>query len=221
MDEITLYLNPLTRSIQQLETISQNVANVNTPGFNAQLISSTTEGESILITKTIGHSIRDTGRELDIGIKGDAFFLIEKDGEVYLTKNGRFTLSENLELMHQSGGYALAEGGKVKLSENMFELSDRGEIIQQGASIGKLTLVKPSYNAPLKAIGNGLYMVENGHFEEVESSIKKGALNNSNVNPAYEMSRLLQLNRYTESLQKAANTYHEMLSKGISDIGGE
>lgn len=221
MDEIQLYLTPLTNNLEQLRAVSQNVSNINTPGYNAQSFASSFDGSQTLVHKVNGHSVRSTGQELNFAITGKAFFLIEKDSGRYITKNGSFHIDASKQLTHISGGKLLVDGAPMNLQGTEFSVSSTGEVSEDGKVIGKINLVEPTTNAQLRPAGDGLYQLTEGGLLDVEGEVTQGAINTSNVNPAYEMSRLLQLSRHTESLQKAAQTYNEMLSKGISDIGGK
>ncbi|NTS77394.1 flagellar hook basal-body protein [Catenovulum sp. SM1970] len=219
MDDMTLFLEPLSNNINRLNAISHNVANINTPGYAAQQFSDVIEGDRKIALKMSGFSMRETGLPLNIAIDGRAFFLVETEQGSLITKNGQFERNTHDEVLHISGGKLLSDSGPVQLQPGDFSINYKGEIEQQGSFIAQLSLVEPSKDAELVPAGDGLYKLTKGQLIQTNAKVIQGAINASNVNASEEMVNLIELSRHTESLQRAANTYHEMLSKGVSDLG--
>lgn len=121
---------------QALDTIGNNIANVNTSGYKAQ----TTSFQDLLYTDMYantqtnpltGNGVRAvtagisaeqaapvrTDRELDFAIMGDGWFAVERDGQVRYTRNGSFSIG--------------LEGGRAALVTNdgAYVLNDQGQRI--------------------------------------------------------------------------------------------
>src|SRR6218665_4186152 len=99
---------------KRLTTIADNIANMNTVGFRStevkfdEVLSRTnndlnakvafvSQGNDYLNTET-GQFTR-TDNPLDFAIKGDAWFAVQTPAGQVLTRDGRFSLSQNGELL--------------------------------------------------------------------------------------------------------------------------
>jgi len=115
-----------------IDTIANNVANVNTTGFKKSRVnfqdllyetikpagSETTEGTTIPEGIQVGHGVRpsaiaklfspgaliQTGNPLDVAIEGDGFFQIQlPTGETAYTRDGSFKINEDGDVMTADG----------------------------------------------------------------------------------------------------------------------
>lgn len=116
----------------RVEVISNNLANVNTPGFKRSrahfedLLYQTVQGQTTLGTGDaetlpavqIGRgtrlsaiqrielqgSLEMTGRPLDLGIEGDGYFQVQRpDGQMAYTRDGSFSVSDRGQMVTSSG----------------------------------------------------------------------------------------------------------------------
>jgi flagellar hook protein FlgE len=89
-----------------LDTVSNNIANMNTPGFrgtNNFFQSVHSEGRQGIGTSVSGTSVRDnageirqTGNSTDLAISGNGMFVLRNDQrELFYTRAGQFTLDSN------------------------------------------------------------------------------------------------------------------------------
>lgn len=103
---------------RNLDNVSNNIANMNTPGFKGSdtFYRSLTSGETALGTQVSGQSqrftageIRQTGNASDLAIAGEGFFVLLQDGEVKYTRAGQFEFNESGQLVDSvSGGQVAA-----------------------------------------------------------------------------------------------------------------
>jgi len=115
----------------QLDTISQNLANVNTPGYRKDelLVASFPQmllsriGESPTpVIGTVGNgcavdgvytsfeegAAQQTGNPLDLALQGNVFFTVrDGQGHTYATRNGNFSLDADRRLVTNTGGAVL------------------------------------------------------------------------------------------------------------------
>lgn len=163
------------KSLQlQIDTISNNLANVNTTGFKTQRVefqdllyekidqSTFVDGEGKPAPIEVGHgvmpvstvksfstgSMLQTTNELDFAIDGNGFFVVnnEKGEEVY-TRDGSFKLSitDGSARLATSDGYLLqGEDGEIDLGENV----ERIEVGKNGS-----VMVKRSDSEELEEVG--------------------------------------------------------------------
>lgn len=141
----------------KIDTISNNLANVNTVGFKNQRVefkdimyerlsaSDRLDEEGKPVPIEIGHGVmisatlrnfttgnlQQTENPTDLAISGDHFFkVIDNNGNTRYTKDGSFKLAtteEGAQLVTSDGYYVQGIDGNVILGENVSEISIDGE----------------------------------------------------------------------------------------------
>jgi len=129
LGSIYIGLSGMNAYSKGLQTISNNVANLNTTGFKANSVSFADvarEGDDGL-TFAEGHAsnggdgvttapalidfsqgdLRQTGNDLDLAIKGSGFLVLEKDGNTYYARTGQFEIDKDGYISQQGTGYHL------------------------------------------------------------------------------------------------------------------
>lgn len=111
-----------------IDTIGNNIANVNTTGFKtsdaafADLYGNAlqnTPGQGVftasLVQSFTQGSVAQTGNPLDLAVNGDGFFQVQSSQGVVYTRDGQFQLDKNGQLVTEDGstvmGFAPAAGG--------------------------------------------------------------------------------------------------------------
>lgn len=135
-----------------IDTISNNLANVNTTGFKKQRVefkdllyekirlSNFAEGEGRPVNLEVGHgvmagaSFRNFGQgtlqrtdgDYDLAIAGDEFFeVVDEKGKLLYTKDGAFKVSTEggvASLVTTDGKFLQGDGGRIELGENVKEV---------------------------------------------------------------------------------------------------
>ena len=95
-----------------LDTISNNISNMNTPGFRGSdvfyrnLINANGVGIGPqILDQTLrfqSGDIRQTGIGTELAISGQGYFILEKDGEYFYTRAGKFTFDDDGVLIDQN-----------------------------------------------------------------------------------------------------------------------
>lgn len=157
----------------RLNTISNNIANSNTDAFKADQSTyrtwdeTYTKIESKEDTRVIGAvkelnyvdnvqtnfaigDARQTGFEYDFYLQDDqgsedvSFFVIQKEGQTYLSRNGHFMLDSERNVVNANGGYLLnAQGNKIQIPEGVeVSLSTQGVLSDQksGTIYGQINI---------------------------------------------------------------------------------
>jgi flagellar basal-body rod protein FlgF/flagellar basal-body rod protein FlgG len=218
----------LARS-QQLDLIAQDLANANTSGyrsvqttFQAALASSSVAvpgdwsaslnafgvlGEP-RVTRTAGN-LESTGNPLDLAVEGDAFFAVQTPSGIRYTRDGQFTLDAKRVLVSREGYPVLGEQGPIIVPSGAFSVSNDGTVSVDGAVAGKVQLTQFPASAALRAEGSTSYSVSTGSATTaVNSSIRQGMLESSNVNAVTSAVQLIALQRTAQMLQRAMSTFH-------------
>ncbi len=222
------------------EAISANLANISTPGYRRRVNMSSSEmlggrngrGRGIQAPRfhvgidfTPG-DIYHTGAPLDVALQsvggndGNAFFTVGTDlGEQY-TRNGRLSMDGQGQLIHSASGYPLLapNGSPVTLNpEGGSPIIDkRGNIIQDGNTVGQLKVVSIGRLHALRPAGHGLF--ETGPANPVESAIgpvevRQGFLESSNAGAVDEMVEMVANFRAYETSQRVMRQIDQSLQK--------
>lgn len=224
--------------LESLELIANNLANQSSPGFKpdremyslyiapeAQL----PEDQSAVSSPTAPviesqwtdfrqGVLRQTDETFDVGLNGPGFFAVRSDRGDLLTRNGNFRLSPNGALETQDG-YAVLDNQRRPIRLNPLaavEISQRGEIQQNGAVVARLGLANvPDPRGLSKQAGTYFSMTDTAQFGEFAgTAVYQGRLENSTLAPAEGAVRLVQVLRQFESLTKAIQIHAEMNRRG-------
>jgi len=213
---------------------ANNLANLETPGFRADLelaTSETVQGYGY-DTRHMSHlqadaqsgrvgAVRETGNSLDVALDGDALLAVQwGDGEAY-TRAGNLTLDSEGALQ-LNGRAVLGDGGPIVLpphasvaiaQDGTISILPPGEIDMQ--PVDKLKLVRADAAALTKNEA-GLIVPRNGGTLAADdtASLKSGHLEGSNVSAVEEMVATMNLNREFELQMKLYKTADSMADTG-------
>jgi flagellar hook protein FlgE len=134
MSSFSIPLTGLEASSTALNTIANNLSNMNTTAFKSQNVSfsdlfyqqigSNGAGDPLQVgagtqigsteTDFSQGSINETGNATDVALNGNGFFVVQNGGQTEYTRDGNFTLSSSGALTTQSGqqvmGYPVVNG---------------------------------------------------------------------------------------------------------------
>lgn len=214
---------------QAFELAANNLANVNTTGYKAQheFYRSLVTNQSGRPLSPLNRAINDfgvlgggvvdlrpgnlerTGSELDLAVEGSGFFAVQTPGGVRYTRNGDFRLDASGQLVTPAGNPVLGEQGPIAVPGGLVSISADGTLSVSGAVAARLRLVEFAPGTLLTPEGNSYYSAPAGAAQEaVDSRIRQGVLEASNINPVASAVSLMALQRHTEMLQRALSIFH-------------
>lgn len=229
---------------RRMEVIANNLANVDTVGFKrhlalsrARLTEATERGEDyygsggindlsggVIVEETKTDfsfgPIKETGVRTDVAIRGDGFFLVEKEGERFLTRAGDFFLNQRGELLTQYGNehYRVLndDGDPIvidQLADGPWEMTADGTIRQPGRE-QVLALVRPESYDTLVPVGENLFRPTEGYrrLEAGQRNVLSGHLEMSGVNPTSEMVAMVETARLLEANMNLMQAQDQMLA---------
>jgi len=222
---IYLSMSGAKATMQRQDTLANNLANVSTPGFRAELqafraVPVEGNGASTRVFSletTTGYdgtpgSITSTGRNLDVAAKGNAWLTVQAlDGTEAYTRGGSLELSSDGTLKTRSGLPVMGDGGPLQVPPNSaVSIGADGTVSAKGAdgkntAIGKLKLVTPE--APLKRGEDGLFRGADGDLAADDTArVQDGALEGSNVSAVESMVAMISAARQFEAQMKMIQT---------------
>jgi len=223
---IYLSMSGAKATMQRQDTLANNLANVSTPGFRAELqafraVPVEGSGASTRVYSletTTGYdatpgAITATGRNLDVAAQGSAWLSVQAlDGTEAYTRGGSLEVSSDGTLTTRSGLPVLGDGGPLQVPPNsVVSIGADGTVSAKGSdgkntSIGKLKLVTPE--AALARGEDGLFRAADGNplSADDKARVQDGALEGSNVSAVESMVAMISAARQFEAQMKMIST---------------
>ncbi|WP_318358091.1 flagellar basal body rod protein FlgF [Enterobacter sp.] len=226
-----------SHSLMEQQISANNLANVNTTGFRAdmQMSHSQAINGSGFATRFMAQesqsgvndstaAAQNTGRPLDVAIQGEGYIAVQGDdgSEVY-TRNGNIQQNDRGELTID-GHAVLGDNGPITLPPNAIAsfgsdgtlsvVPDDGDVTA-AMDIDRLKLVHiPVENLAKNA--RGMLITADGTPAEVDENIKVsgGYLEGSNVSAVSEMLASISLNRQFEAQIKMMKAAEDLSESG-------
>ena len=214
---------------KRLNTIADNVANAGTVGFRATGVSFedlvSGMGENSISFASTGDTyianqsgpLRQTENPFDFAIQGDAWFGIDTPAGTVMTRDGRFTMIQTGQLVTLNGYPVLDAGGApIQLDPQAGppEVGRDGVIRQEGNLVGAIGLFnfEPGTNF-VRFENSGI--IPSGEpdpvVDRIDAGVAQGFVEESNVNPILEMTRLIMVQRSFEAsaamISQTENTF--------------
>jgi flagellar basal-body rod protein FlgF len=214
---------------QRQAVLSNNLANASTNGFRAELSTfravpvrgdgAPTRG--LAVEATAGHldtpgAAQRTGRSLDAMTTGNSWFAVQAlDGTESYTRNGSFEVSPEGTLKTSNGLTVLSDGGSpisVPTGSEVaigFDGSLSAKVGNQPSTgVGRLKLITPTADDPLKRGDDGLFRATSGDPlpSDPNARVQVGALEGSNVNAIETMVGMIATARQFETQMRLLST---------------
>lgn len=227
-------LSRQTALSRQMEVIANNIANVSTPGFKgesvlfAEMLQRTGTGEPLSFAQDRGSSrntaegpLNATGNTLDFAISGEGYFTIQTDDGDRYTRSGRFQLDNQGRLVTADGNPILGASGQpiaTRPGDGVIEVSRDGVVSGARGIIGRLEVVTFEDEQKLRKTAGGLYETDERPTTSEDAEVIQGMIEQSNVEPVIEITRMITVMRSFNSAQTLLETEHERERKAIGSI---
>lgn len=219
---------------QRLNQITNNLANVDTPGYKKEditfweMLYTTNQnhprvGKALkILTNHQEGSVKNTGNQLDFAISGNGFFKLQTPQGVRYSRAGNFLLNSEGQLINPDGHLVLGEGGPIVINGNEVSVATDGSLQVDGVNAGRFDIATFANLTDIEKEGTNLFRLKNEGAEEqpaTDFTVRQGFLESSNVSLVSEMTTMLDLHRAYETQQKVILTFDEIDAKAISTVG--
>ena len=224
-----------------MDIVANNIANMNTTGFKGEdmmfveHLVKTKGGDTpfgvklaysrdiATLMNTAEGPMEKTGNPLDLAISGEGFFVVQTpQGERY-TRNGRFQMNEGGQLVNQAGQAVLSTGGQpffLAPEDKEITISRDGTVATNNGTLGKIRVVRFENPQVLKRVAGGLFSAEGAQPTDVTPpNIAQGMLEGSNVQPIFEMAKMIDIHRSYESVRAFIEREDERMRGMIREMG--
>ncbi len=216
--------------LQQQASVSENLANTNTPGFRATLstfraVPLVGEGlptRTFVVDSTAGSdftpgTFQPTGRSMDVAVNGMGWIAVQgSDGKEAYTRNGSFQISPAGVLQTRTGLNVMGATGPITIPPSAeITIAKDGTIstVPDGSQasavvvVGSLKLVNPPPEQMDRG-GDGLFRLKNGTVAPADpkTEVVAGTLEGSNVSTVEMMVNMISLARKFDMQMKMLTT---------------
>ncbi len=221
----------------RLEAIAQNVANGTTAGYRGtemkfdSVLSKASDPQVAFVSagrnviKRVAGEFVKTGNPLDVAIRGVGWLSVMTASGPAYTRDGRMRMTAAGDLVSMNGAPILNAGGapiQLDPGAGQPEIAGDGTIMQGGKRAGVLGLFTLADNAKLSRVEGGAFVSDSPGtpiLDSVQDGVVQGFVEQSNVNPVAEMTRLIAVQRAFDSVSTTVQAADSSLKNAIQTIG--
>ena len=222
---------------RQLDVAANNLANLDTAGFKVEQLMLQSDpmqarGSRLgpiryVIDNGVARSftpgtLEKTSSPLDMAVEGDGFFQVQTPQGPRYTRDGRFSLDAQNQLVTQAGDTVLdSSGSPITLDPKKgdFAVAKTGQISQGGVVGGRIGVVRFANLSGLSKGGDGLFSSSDTPTAATDAGVRQGYLERSNAQPVVEVTHLVEINRAYERIASMMNSAHDLSRSAIQRLG--
>ena len=222
---------------QKMDVIANNLANMNTSGYQGESmmfvehLESTEDGKTLSFVQNLGMvrnlnpgPLSPTGNPLDVAIRGEGYFQVETELGPRFTRNGAFTLDAQGRLVTASNDPVMSEAGGeivIPLEARNISIARDGTVSTETGELGRIGVFGFENEQRLTKVAGGLYDAgEEDAQPNREAMIEQGVIEGSNIVGVVEMTNLIKTVRKYQSTNKIVEEEHSRQRKMIEVLSG-
>jgi flagellar basal-body rod protein FlgF len=222
-----------------LDVTANNLANVDTAGFkvenlmvktdalSAKSVSSSDPIKYVIdngVARNFGQGgLEQSSNPFDVAIEGDGFFTVQTASGNRYTRDGRFGVNNQNQLVDRQGNPVLSNGGApitLDPQKTDIAIAKDGTISQNGLSVAKLGVSRFANLSALKKQGDNLYDAP-GVTPTVatDARVHQGMVERSNVQPVLEITNLIAITRAYERITQMTSQTEDLSDSAVQRLG--
>ena len=215
-----------SHTMQKQASVSQNLANTNTPGFRASidafravpLVGEGLPTRTFVVDSTAGTDftpgvMQTTGRVLDVAIDGKGWLAVQDaNGNEAYTRNGSLKVQPDGILQSSNGMNVMGDGGPITIppdtqvtiaKDGTISTVPSGSQASQVVVVGRLKLVNPPENQMVRG-DDAMFRTKDGNPADADANVTvvSGSLEGSNVNTVEALVDMITLARQFDAQMK-------------------
>lgn len=219
---------------RDMEATANNIANVNTTGYNGEKMMFTdylvNDGnrhkmayvQDISTYRNLAEGpIQVTSNAFDLAISGPGYFAVQTPLGTRYTKAGNFTLREDGSLVTMQGYPVLDQGGQpifFEITDSDVKIGENGIITTrspEGTTVerGQIGMFEFADEQRMDRLSGQLFKTDQEALDPIHARMLQGALEKSNVSPVHELVRTTELSRATSSTAKFIEIMYDLQRK--------
>ncbi len=235
--------NMITQN-RSMNVISNNIANVSTPGYKTDRLMESTFREEMIyrydkegktavgtvsrmniaderVTDYTEGGLRETGSALDVALSGNGFFAIQTNNGVVYTRDGAFNLDNEGYLTLPGIGRVLGvDNAPIQLTTDDVSINTQGVVATADGyqTFGQLQIVDFADYGQLTKITGGVFQAAAQPQAAQNVKVSQKYTEYSNVNMAEQMTMMMSGQRVLQSSAQIFRMYDQLIGK-ITGLG--
>lgn len=227
-------LSALRGAMARQTATANNLANANTAGFRAEMAatrpvwvqgdgmqSRAAASEEVLAADMTSGAITETGRDLDVAIRGDDLLAVQgpegdeaytRRGDLQRSESGLLTTGDGYPVIGDQGPITLPPADSVKIDgSGTIWIVPAGGDPNQPQAIDHLKIASPVGSRIIKAL-DGLFRVEGGGAlpSNLQAKVQSGNLEGSNVDATKALVDMIEASRAWDNQLKLISAAREI-----------
>lgn len=225
---------------RQMDMVANNLANMNTPAFKAENMmfrdyvlksrsadrpfgDKTAYVQDVSVYRNMSEgSLSATGNPLDLAVKGDGFMVVDTPQGARYTRNGHMRLDEGGQMVTADGFPVLSTSDQPFFfapNEQRISIAADGTVSTENGQVGKIRVVRFENDQDMRKTAGGLFQTDAQPQDVDKPQVLQGMIEESNVQPVVEMTKMIQVQRSYESVQRMIENEHDRVRKAIDVLG--
>ncbi len=226
---------------REMDVVANNIANSDTAGFKVESLITQTDTTPLTakglaptkiqfamdtgLARDFGQgAVSRTGSALDVAIQGQGFFRVNTANGPRYTRDGRFTADAQGQITDAKGNPIADDSGSPMVldpTKGPPSISADGIVSQGEDRIGKLGVYKFDSLSGLTKTGDGFYRNDSNQTAQADtvSTVSQGSVESSNVQPVLEITRMTEISREYERINKLMDQTSDLDSQSINRLG--
>lgn len=221
--------------MREMQVVANNMANISTTGFRREGVLfaeyvDALDGDQPSLSMAYAHGrvvdfeqgpLANTGNSLDFAIQGEGYFMIAAPEGNQLTRAGSFMRSPEGELVTPEGFRVLDNGGSaifVPADQGPVSMGEDGTLSVNGAPLAQIGLYLPVDATNISLQAGTRFAVPDGTLPADAARVMQGFVEQSNVDPVSEISRMIEVQRAYEMGQNFLDREDERIRSVISTL---
>jgi flagellar basal-body rod protein FlgF len=207
---------------KRLGVISNNVANVATPGYKRD----SAHFKDFMYQSTYSRldqgRIAQTENPLDIALSGEGYLRVQSDQGVLYTRAGNLKLNQAGTLVTQEGWPVLGKSGPITIENKDFRVEPTGQVFDGDSEVDTLDIVNFSRETRLDKVKNGYLKPADQTVNPIPAEtcvVQQGALEQANFDIVEEMAQMVETTRLFEAYQKTIRAHEEQDANITTKLG--
>jgi len=165
-------------------------------------------------------AFKSTGRELDMALRGNGFFVVRSPSGERFTRDGHFSRSEDGRLTDAQGRSVLGRSGEIQISKGAVTVSRDGTIQVDGIAVDTLRVERPSTLEGFVSEGGSYFRAQHSSsmVASTDVEVSSKVIEMSNVNMPNELVGMIENSRQAEMASRALQLIDEEIGRAISNL---
>ena len=231
-NSVYIVLSKQTATFRKMDMVANNIANVNTTGFQAErmifndYLVDDGNRHKIAFAQDISTyheekqgALRQTDNELDFAISGNGYFMMQMaNGQTAYTRAGAMQLDGDGFIVNPEGNQLLdSDGNPIQINpeDRKVVVGDDGLMVVDGQERTTIGMVEFENPQLLEQVGGSSLVVDNGAAPKAveESRMLQGVLEDSNASPIIELVEMTNVSRGVTNTSKFIEVMYDLQRK--------